>query len=105
MEKAKVIMESDNLQSRMWEVYEVSLGDAIEAEREEGDIEELNKKIRDIKSEITRMGPINPEAPEQYETQSARWQTLCTERDDLIAASKDIEKLIAEITKEILATI
>ena len=100
MEKAKVIMESDNLQSRMWEVYEVSLGDAIEAEREEGDIEELNKKIRDIKSEITRMGPINPEAPEQYETQSARWQTLCAERDDLIAASKDIEKLIAEITKE-----
>lgn len=100
MEKAKVIMERDNLQSRMWEVYEVSLGDAITAEKEEGDLEDLNRKIRDVKSEITRMGPINPEAPEQYETQSARWQTLCSERDDLIAASKDIEKLIAEITKE-----
>lgn len=103
MEKARVLMESDNLQSRMWEVYEVSLGDAIKAEKEDGDIEELNKKIREIKSEITRMGPINPEAPEQYEAQSSRWQTLCGERDDLIAASKDIEKLIAEITKEMRA--
>ncbi len=100
MEKARVMMENDNLQARMWEVYEVTLGDAVSSEREEGDIEELNKKIRDIKSEITRMGPINPEAPEQYETQSQRYTKLCTERDDLIAAGKDIEKLIAEITKE-----
>lgn len=100
MSKAKVMMESDNLQSRMWEVYQVSLGDALAAEKEEGDIEELNKKIRDVKSEITRMGPINPEAPEQYQTQSQRWKKLCDEKEDLLKASRDIEKLIAEITKE-----
>lgn len=98
MEKTKVIMESDSLQSRMWEVYQVSLGDALASEREEGDIEALNKKIRDHKSEITRMGAINPEAPQQYEEQSAKWKTLCDEREDMNAAIRDIEKLIADIT-------
>lgn len=100
MDKTKVIMESDNLQSRMWEVYQVSLGDALAAERVEGDIESLNKSIRELKSEITRMGTINPEAPQQYAEQSEKYKTLCAEKDDLIAASNDIKKLIAQITSE-----
>lgn len=100
MEKAKIIMESDNLQSRMWEVYQVSLGDALSAERVEGDIESLNKNIRELKAEITRMGAINPEAPQQYGEQSEKYKTLCAERDDLIAASNDIKKLISQITSE-----
>ncbi len=100
MDKTKVMMESDNLQSRMWEVYQVSLGDALKAEPEEGDLEDLNKAIRELKADITRMGPINPEAPQQYEEQSVRFEKLTKEREDLIRAGKDIEKLIAEITKE-----
>lgn len=100
MEKTKIIMECDNLQSRMWEVYQVSLGDALAAERVEGDIESLNKSIRELKAEITRMGAINPEAPQQYGEQSEKYKTLCAERDDLIAASEDIKKLIAQITAE-----
>ncbi len=103
MEKTKVIMESDNLQSRMWEVYQVSLGDALAAERIDGDIESLNKSIRDLKSEITRMGAINPEAPQQYGEQLEKYKILCSERDDLIAASEDIKKLIAQITAEMRA--
>ena len=100
LEESRIVMESDNLQARMWEMYQVSLGDALAAEHEETDMETLNRKIRDVKSEITRMGPINPEAPEQYQTQFQRWQKLCSERDDLISAGNDIEKLIADITKE-----
>lgn len=100
MEKTKIIMESDNLQSRMWEVYQVSLGDALSAELVEGDIESLNKNIRELKTEITRMGAINPEAPQQYGEQSEKYKILCAERDDLIAASNDIKKLISQITSE-----
>lgn len=100
MDKTKIIMESDNLQSRMWEVYQVSLGDALSAERVDGDIESLNKTIREVKAEITRMGAINPEAPQQYGEQSEKYKTLCAERDDLIAASNDIKKLISQITAE-----
>lgn len=44
------------------------------------------------------MGTINPEAPQQYEEQSAKWKTLCDEREDMNAAIRDIEKLIADIT-------
>ncbi len=100
LEQSRVSMESDNLQERMWEVYQVSLGDALAAAHPEEDMETLNRKIREIKGEITRMGTINPEAPAQYEAQYQRWQKLCSERDDLIAAGNDIEKLIADITKE-----
>ncbi len=100
VDKTKVIMENDNLQSRMWEVYQVSLGDAIAAEKEDGDLEALNKKIRDLKSEITRMGTINPEAPQQYGEENQKWKTLCEERDDLIAASADVKKLIEQITAQ-----
>ena len=67
LEQSRVSMESDNLQERMWEVYPVSLGDALAAAHPEEDMETLNRKIREIKGEITRMGTINPEAPAQYE--------------------------------------
>ena len=100
MDKTKVMMENDNLQSRMWEMYQVSLGDALSAEPLEGDLETFNKSIRDLKADITRMGTINPEAPQQYQEQSEKYKTLCSERDDLNSASADIQKLIAQITSE-----
>jgi len=89
-----------SLQSRMWENYQVTISDARNYEYEKTEIEELNRRIREYKSEISKMGQVNALAPQQYEDTRLRFEHMSKERNDLENAKYDIINIITEITQE-----
>jgi chromosome segregation protein len=58
---------------------------------------ELEDTIRQQKAQIRRMGAINPEAQNEYQEVTERFEFLTSQVDDLIKAEGDIREVIAEL--------
>ena len=59
--------------------------------------EELTAQITSLRSELEELGPVNPNAVEEYEALSSRHDFLKKQSDDLIKGRNNLEKLISEI--------
>ncbi len=59
-----------------------------------------NKRISSLKREISSLGNPNLGAIEEYERVSERYSFLTEQRDDVEKAKRELEKIIADITKE-----
>lgn len=73
-----------------------------EGAAEEGDLAEftlndLNRRVLDIRKRIDALGPVNPLAFEAYEELRERDEFIRTQRDDLLQAKNTLLKTIAEI--------
>jgi len=55
-----------------------------------------NQLIRQ-RTQVRRMGPINPEAKQEYDRESERYAFMKTQVDDLRTAEEDLRKVIAEL--------
>jgi chromosome segregation protein len=55
-----------------------------------------NQLIRQ-RTQVRRMGPINPEAKQEYDKESERYTFMKTQVDDLRKAEEDLRKVIAEL--------
>ena len=55
-----------------------------------------NQLIRQ-RTQVRRMGPINPEAKQEYDRESERYAFMKTQVDDLHKAEEDLRKVIAEL--------
>ena len=55
-----------------------------------------NQLIRQ-RSQVRRMGPINPEAKQEYDKESERYAFMRTQVDDLRKAEEDLRTVIAEL--------
>jgi len=64
-------------------------------------VAELDPKIEEEllrqRAQLRRMGPINPEAKNEYDTESERYEFMKTQVDDLRKAEEDLKKVIAEL--------
>ncbi|MDK1081689.1 MAG: chromosome segregation protein SMC [Anaerolineae bacterium] len=58
------------------------------------DVEEQMKRLR---TQLRRMGPVNPEAQSEFDTETERYEFMKTQIDDLHKAQLDLEKVIAEL--------
>ncbi len=59
-------------------------------------------EIAKLKRERTLLGDINPNAIEEYRVKGAEYEDLRKEYDDLVAAREDFEKIIADLSKQML---
>ena len=59
--------------------------------------EKLNDNIKELKTQLRRMGAINPEAQKEYEEVKQRFVYLENQVEDLGKASNDLLKVIAEL--------
>ena len=55
-----------------------------------------NQLIRQ-RTQVRRMGPINPEAKQEYDSESERYSFMKTQVDDLRKAEEDLRQVIAEL--------
>lgn len=84
--------------SQMWEQYEITYSQAlIEIGNEEYDIEEEEKKLKTLKNKIKSMGGVNLDSIKEYEEVNERFTFLCSQRDDLEKAKKDLNEIIDEM--------
>jgi len=58
---------------------------------------ELESQLIRQRTHVRRMGPINPEAKQEFDTESERYSFLRTQVDDLHKAEEDLKHVVAEL--------
>ena len=58
---------------------------------------ELESQLTQNRVQLRRMGPINPEAKQEFDAESERYSFMRTQVDDLRKAEADIKQVIAEL--------
>jgi chromosome segregation protein len=58
---------------------------------------ELESQLTQNRAHLRRMGPINPEAKQEFDTESERYSFMRTQVDDLKRAEQDLRQVIAEL--------
>jgi chromosome segregation protein len=58
---------------------------------------DLESQLTQQRTRIRRMGAINPEAKQEFDTESERYQFMRTQVDDLQKAEEDLRHVIAEL--------
>ena len=58
---------------------------------------ELEEQMKRQRAQLRRMGPINPEAQKEYESESERYEFMKTQVEDLRKAEADLRQVIAEL--------
>jgi chromosome segregation protein len=67
----------------------------------EGDaLAEIEQKCQDVRARIEAMGPVNPQALEEFEEAQKRYDFLNAQRQDLLDSIRDTEKAIHDIDQE-----
>ena len=66
----------------------------------EEELAEIEQRYEDIRARIEAMGPVNPQALEEYQEAQQRYDFLNTQRQDLLDSIRDTEKAIYEIDTE-----
>jgi chromosome segregation protein len=95
---------------RLEVLRERAAGDAIDVESAaqscaapspDASVEDMQRRIDDLKSRIARLGIINPLALEEYDEAAARYEFLSAQMSDLRAASTTLNELITELDNAI----
>ena len=63
-------------------------------------MEDPNSAIRKSARSIEALGPVNPQALEEYQEAQQRYEFLNTQRQDLLDSIRDTEKAIQELDTE-----
>jgi chromosome segregation protein len=58
---------------------------------------DLESQLAQNRIQLRRMGPINPEAKQEFDTESERYSFMRTQVDDLRKAEEDLKQVIAEL--------
>ncbi|MCC6859379.1 MAG: chromosome segregation protein SMC [Bryobacterales bacterium] len=62
-----------------------------------GGLAEVERQYQEIKTRIDNLGPVNPQALEEYQETQQRYDFLNTQRQDLLDSIRDTEKAIQDI--------
>jgi len=69
-------------------------------ELEEAALAEAEERCEQLRARIEQLGPVNPQALEEYEEAQQRYEFLNAQRQDLLDSIRDTEKAIREIDLE-----
>ncbi|MEC8427336.1 MAG: chromosome segregation protein SMC, partial [Pseudomonadota bacterium] len=104
-------LEQERLAAQTFEVQRKSLQDQLEEDNfhlptlleqlpEDAAEQPMEDELEKIANRITRLGPINLAAIDEYKTESERKTYLDTQNDDLIDALETLENAIKKIDRE-----
>jgi len=71
-----------------------------EVELDELALADIEEKYQQVKGRIEALGPVNPQALEEYEESKQRYDFLNAQRQDLLDSIRDTEKAIHDIDAE-----
>lgn len=95
----KYIYEIDGDKNKLWEDYSVTYDNIkykVSPVEKPG---EQSKRIATLKNTIKQLGTVNLNALEEYRELSERLDFMTSQRDDIEAAKKDLENVIADLTE------
>src|SRR4029077_8441044 len=59
---------------------------------DEAGLEQAEQKYQEVKARIEALGPVNPQALEEFQEAQQRYEFLNTQRQDLLDSIRDTEK-------------
>ena len=99
-QRTSMAMEEKQLLDRLWENYELSHEAARQQRVEIESIQRANRRIAELKRDISALGNVNVGAIEEFERVNERYTYLTDQRNDVDRAKKELESIIAGITNE-----
>lgn len=94
----KIDTDIENLQTRVWEEYQMTYADAKQIAHAEFDVRAGTEECSEIKRKIQRLGNVNLSAIEDIKMVSARYDDMSTQRDDMTKAQNDLMLIIKDLT-------
>lgn len=93
-------MEEKQIIDKLWDSYELSRTAAQGVREPIENMSEATKRMSALKRDIARLGTPNLGAIEEHERVRERYEFLTEQRDDVEKSERELEKIIADITKE-----
>lgn len=98
----KLTSDLENMQQRIAEEYGETYEGCLSYRDENYDITESPNAIANCKRQLTMIGPVNPNALEEYNEVSARYEQMCADKEDLEKAIADLTGALEDIRAEML---
>lgn len=95
----KIDTDLENLQTRVWEEYQMTYADAKKVYIEGFDIKEGLTQAQETKKSIQKLGTVNLAAIEDIKVISERYEELSKQRDDMTKARCDLDTIIKDLTE------
>lgn len=104
LELSGLTIQRENVINRFLERYSQSFAAVLAAFREtvqspDFSIEKTEAALAGFRKKIDRIGDVNLGAIEAYEEQKNRYEFLTRQRDDLVAALEDLQRVIKKINR------
>lgn len=96
----KIDSDIEQMQERVWEEYGLTYATALEYKLENHNIQEGLQESGKLKKQIQNLGAVNVNAIEMLSDVSVRFNDLSAQRDDLVNAENDLNKIINGLTEE-----
>ena len=94
MKKGELLAKAERIRERIFETYEVDLGEDKDIERVDYDLSSVNKEINELKKEIKKLGNVNPEAMDDFNEERKKLQDVEKQFKDLDSARASLERTI-----------
>ncbi|NTV90316.1 MAG: chromosome segregation protein SMC, partial [Clostridiales bacterium] len=98
VKKAKLEAETEAIQNRMWDEYELTYSSALELKKDIGSLPQAQKRINELKNRIKELGPVNVGAIEEYVKTKERFEFMSIQRNDMEQAAEKLQRVIYEMT-------
>lgn len=98
--KISVEMEQTQIVDKLWDSYELSRTAAQTIRQPVDNMSAATKRIAELRREISRLGPVNLGAVDEYERVKERYDFLTGQRDDVESAKRDLLKIVSDVTME-----
>lgn len=97
-QKEKIEASAENLTKYMWDEYELTMNACREFEDNDlGTLPDMKRNSLRLKGEIRELGDVNVNAIEEYRELMERYTFMGGQRDDLIRAEEDLNKIISDL--------
>jgi chromosome segregation protein len=83
-----------------WAAAEVAAAAGEDAPLDEAGVTEAEERYQEVRARIEALGPVNPQALEEFQEAQQRYDFLNTQRQDLLDSIRDTEKAIQELDVE-----
>ena len=98
--RATSAMEEKQILDRLWEHYELSHSAAQAQRIELESLPKANRRIGELKRDISALGTPNIGAIEEFDRVNTRYTYLTDQRNDVEKAKGELERIIGDITGE-----
>ena len=97
---AKVDMDLENMEQRVWEGYELTYGTCQEYRQQDYDVAKGIVNAQNCRRDMERLGNVNLNAIEELEEQQTRYNELNEQVKDLERAEQETNQIITKLSKQ-----